>query len=582
MVYFSWMNQAEELFSPHLHTRCDVPIFFISLKQEEEKLAFLVLHLPLEVKVHSYGILSWKPAGAPEALCLFRGYVDNIQQENGVTVVYFKALQDESSWLRIASTLKSRESFCSYFFDEQDTRPESILADQPFIPYWCPVSGVCTLSHMTNSQDVFQSTDEVHVIQYRQTAGIRRLNITLKAQWIQQVQGMVDVFPWIERAFPQKVLATYTPQALKKIWPKPGELLGNSGYRVMHSELVANEHKSEFFKISKAKRMVQRYVFDGNLWLFWNFKQKRKETIQTLWNSEVPGLSLDLNWNLGAITSATAIDSWSPTRAYTKGQCVRFGNQVFECTQDHHSFVFQENLYWKLHVELTKELFLTVQSSFFLTENGRKSFEFAVQRAYVIWLKAARCRHMELKGSLQALGGITLGHQYRVSYPNGEIFTGKVTHYTLTCHQGEYTISIIVSGLHPSAFKETQGVSPISDSDVSSYATNYAQDWYYVQGKPQGRKGAEYITYEGLRPQDTYAYAQFMAGNKVLDRIEVRYTDEEQRALLEAPSNHSENKGFLRPTAIRMHFQKLKGLDVLHHTISVRMLQGLRIRNIQE
>ncbi|PPE03184.1 hypothetical protein HCUR_01384 [Holospora curviuscula] len=576
MLYFSWIGYKEEPFSSHHYGKCDIPILFLSLKQTEEKPAVLILHIPLEEEVKSYGVLSWKPTGSKEPLCLFKGYVEKIEQENGVVVIYLNAIQNESSWLRIAQTLRSQKSFCNYFFDEEDIRPESVLADQPLIPYWCPVSGVCTLSHLTTSLDMFHGKEEAQVIQYRQVPGIRNVNISVKAQWIQQVQGMVDVFPWIERAFPHRVLATYTPSGLKKIWPKAGMLLGNSGYRVMHSELVINERKSEFLKLLNSQRIVQRCVFDGSLWLFWNFKQKRKETIQTAWNSQIPGASIDLNWNLGAITCAQAVDGWSPTRAYKKGECVRFGQKIFECLCDHHAFVFQENAHWKVHSEYTQELFLTLQSSFFLTRHGKKAFEFALQRAYVLWLKAARCCHMEIKGSLDALGGVTLGHQYRVSYPKGKIFSGKVTYYEYIANQEGVSVSIGLSALHPHAFMASPMFSGPHQT-LGSYAENYAQEWYHLQGGREGRKGAEYIAYTDVKPQDTYAYAQFLAGNQLLDRIDVRSTDVDQFHILETSSTDSKQKHFLHPPAIRLHFQKLKGLDALHHTIPVQMLQGLSV-----
>ncbi|ETZ04628.1 MULTISPECIES: hypothetical protein [Holospora] len=579
MVYFFWLSHENEAFSFSEHGKIDRNIIFLSFRQEEEKPGELILHLPLDTPVKAYGVLSWMPKNQQNARCLFKGCVDQIHQENGITVVHLKAVQDHNSWNCLAQNFRAKETFCNYFFDDQDMRPESVLADQLLIPYWCPVSGKCKISHITNSENIFQAKGDIHITQYRQNPGISQVKISLSAQWIQQVQGMIDVFPWIERTFPNKNVATYTPDSLKKIWPKPGTLLGNSGYRVVHSELIFNQRKSEFLKLSTSDRIVQRHVFDGSLWLFWNLKQKRKENIQTLWTSSVPGESTELHWNLGAITSAQAIDGWSPNRAYKKGDCVRFGQKIFECLCDHHSFVFNEKLHWKLHDEHTQLLFSAIQSSFFLTCSGKKAFDFALQRAYKIWLKAARCCHLELKGTLDSLGGINLDHQVCIEYPKNCIFSGKVTQYTLIAEQGTCTITIVVSGLHSSAFFSSENSKAFDHSFPScAYAENYSPQWYQDPEKKEGKEGSQYFAYDHVTPQDSYAQGQFFTGNQLVERIDVLGSDKDQLYSLESLSNGSSEKPFLRPTAIRMHFRKLKGLDSLQHKIFVRMLQGLSVK----
>ncbi|ETZ06872.1 hypothetical protein P618_200943 [Holospora obtusa F1] len=574
MLCFSWISQAKEFSSSFVHNKIDSSIISLSLTQKEEEPAALILHVPLNTVTEPYGILSWNPKNVQENVCLFKGYVEHIQQEKGIAIVYLKAFQDESSWLRIAKEFRSKETFCPYFFDDEDMRPESVLADQLFVPYWCPVSGKCKLSHVTSSLEVFHPKENVHIINYCQNPGINKLKIVLRAQWIQQVQGIVNVFPWIESAFPNKEVATYTPESLKKIWPKSGTLLGNSGYRVLHSELIVNQRKHEFLTLSNPDRIVQRYVFDGSLWIFWNLKQKRKEVIQTVWPSEVPGKSIELHWNLGAITSAQAIDGWSPVRAYKTGDYVRFGQQIFESIDDHYSSIFQENVHWKLHEERTKELFFTIQSSFFLTEFGKRAFDFALQRAYKIWLMAARCCHLEIKGSIEALLGITLEHQLILEYPKNNTFSGKVTQYTLSSCQGISSISVLVSGLHPNSWKSCD-IKSVSYQDASCYAMNYSDGWYDDPEKKEGKKGAQYAAYYHSKPKDLYAYGQFFLGDQLLDKIDVRCVDTDQFQALESTTSHVFRSRFLRPTSIRLHFRKLKGCAALQHHICVKMFQGL-------
>ena len=315
MIYFSLISHAHEVFSPKIHAQHDVPIVFLSLKQEEGEAATLIMHVPLDTPIQNYGILSYQDAA------MFKGYVEHVYQEEGLSKIHFKAIQQEQSWLNLAYQMKGQETFCSEFFDDQETHWKNVLCDQPYVPYWCPYSGVCRLSHIIHETSVFNAKAEpIIVTGSKQLPGISRIRIQVYAQWIQQVQGLVDVFPWIERHFPGRVIATYSPKNLKKIWPKTGALLGNSGYRIVHSELTLNERKSSIVKLESGKRLVQRSVFDGSLWVFWNFKQKRKEYVETEWSSEIPGESVTVRWNLGKVTSPNAIDFWSPHRAYLKGE----------------------------------------------------------------------------------------------------------------------------------------------------------------------------------------------------------------------------------------------------------------------
>ena len=554
-------------------------VLSFSFRQEEAGPATVILELPLDTVLGQYALimLESKPG---MRIPYFRGYVEQVHQAVGRMKVHLKAFQHHDSWEDMVKTVQAQCASWNLFWDEADTQWKHVLSHTAHVPYWCPVSGVCSLSSLTpNAQDAIplDENTEVYVVQSAQVPAIGDITLEVHAQWLQHVQGVWDLFPWVAQRFSNHMIATCTPESLRKAWPKPGTLLGQSGYRILHSELEQDEHRSHCVEVKNGAQdpyIVQRSVYDGSLWVFWSFKQKRHEIIHTTWRSGISGEPHTLRWNLGKITNPHVIESWNPIRLYKKGDLVQFSQKIFEATNHHQSSVFQEGQNWRLHSEYTQALARTTQSSFFLTELGKDAFQYALGRVYRIWLQGARCRKVTLKGPLSVLSTLNLKHSICVRHPQWGVFCGKVTNYTLTIEPENSWVTIEIQGLHPDA-GQVQLNPNFARPLPPSYAQDYASGWYVDPEHVAGEGPLRYRAYDTFKPQDNFAHVPFLMSKQLIHSIDIKFDDQAQ---LEYLSEHTFRKTLKVPaTHIKVQFRSLKGQAYVEHRIPVEMESHLSV-----
>jgi hypothetical protein len=257
---------------------------------------------------------------------------------------------------------------------------------------------------------------------------------------------------------------------------------------------------------------------------------------------------------------------------YKKGDIVRFGQQIFEATQDHYHVVFQTPYNWRVHLEHTQALSSTTQSSFFLTDLGKHAFRYALERVYRIWVQGARCRKVLLKGSLESLASLTLKHTVQIQHPQWGTFYGKVTAYTLNVEPEGAWVSLEAQGLHPDA-TQAKANPKFEDHTGEMYAQEYAPGWYVDPYRVEGEGPLCYRAYDAMKPEDVFVHAPFLVGGQLIDSIQVKFDDQAQLEHLSQKEIHQKVR--LPSTSVKIHFRTLKGSASLDHRIQVYMKSWL-------
>ena len=194
MIYFFWINDLHASFSSKEHAH-QAHILSFCLHQEEAEPATVIVQFPLETVIGQYAIVMLSSKDGTHTPC-FRGHVDQVYQAEGRIKVHLKAVHHNASWERIAHRIQSQEKAWNVFWEEGDTRWEHVLSSTTEVPYWCPVSGECTVSSLVGKPQEAIRLDahpEVYVVQSAQVPAIGTIQLEVCAQWIQYVQGIIDL-----------------------------------------------------------------------------------------------------------------------------------------------------------------------------------------------------------------------------------------------------------------------------------------------------------------------------------------------------------------------------------------------------
>ncbi len=179
------------------------------------------------------------------------------------------------------------------FFQRKDPKPSDYLESCNALFYWNKVTGKIGLS------DYFKGNRCVDVSgQYIERSfkiqqismPLGRVIIDLKVHWTQHLGGVFNASPYIARAFPEKIMATLTPNSVTNHWPGNDQRLGlgrrQSGYRVEHSTIFrtpAGVEKSHTKQIcaGPAEKQIRAKIhyFNTTLKIRWQYNQPRVENM---------------------------------------------------------------------------------------------------------------------------------------------------------------------------------------------------------------------------------------------------------------------------------------------------------------
>jgi hypothetical protein len=177
------------------------------------------------------------------------------------------------------------------FFQGKDPKPSDYLESCNALFYWNKVTGEIGLS------DYFKGNRCVDVSgQYIERSfkiqqismPLGRVIIDLKVHWTQHLSGVFNAAPYIARAFPEKIIATLTPNSVTNHWPGNDQRLGSgkrqSGYRVEHSTIfptpagVEKSHTKKICAGPEGKQIRAKiHYFNTTLKIRWQYNQPRVE-----------------------------------------------------------------------------------------------------------------------------------------------------------------------------------------------------------------------------------------------------------------------------------------------------------------
>ncbi len=116
--------------------------------------------------------------------------------------------------------------------------------------------------------------------------------VTLKVHLMQHLDGAFNAAPYIARAFPDKIIATLTPDAVTNHWPLVDQRLGigrrQSGYRVEYSKITPIQNhefrphtKPICTKVKEVEKSLRAKIhyFKTVLKIHWSYHQPRVEQL---------------------------------------------------------------------------------------------------------------------------------------------------------------------------------------------------------------------------------------------------------------------------------------------------------------
>lgn len=583
-IYFAWAAQ-EETFDPNKHLREDAQIFSVEILHQEGSLpqASLVfknysenlssspqkyqafLSVKLQGEIHL--LFTGKPMSSPKS-------VDTYLTELTFIV---DSLKSEEQWQQAYTHYHEGPKWDPLFYPlEAKPTLDTILDAQGLMPHWHRNTGALTISHRLHSPYSIALGKEFfpHSLSFAlKHLPLQRLNVLLEAQWHQYAQGVFDLGPNIANAFPEQMIATYTPQNLLKHWWHSQYRDLGQGYTLVTSDIsplgtpLGDLQAPEPIILNDRGNILIPHLFTGSLLMGWTYRQKRVEMLkftlcadcQSIHQSNEPTHSSsflqekDLHFQLQDITRDFTTPQWHEHTPYKKDTCIRHADYYYQCQQDHQASkeFWQDTRYWhKLSLHPTP-LSDPAQPSFFTTPRGHASFVHALSRAGAILEKSQRAFQITFEAPIEPLLAISCNHHISLEDPRlpGGIAEGKVVKYKM-CFSPEKT-SIFVSlgcslGAHtPSSISTPLRQHPIPNTDT------------FVREGPL----------EGLVDPTALPSSYFV------HKIDVHYPAREQRQLIERhkPLTPAHAKAILdtHPTQIQIHLNPLLTSSALYSTLTV-------------
>ena len=608
MLYFCWIDE-DTLFDPHQHCKNDYPIFQLSIFHEEGKVASAQVMLRYQefyqLKEKEWALISYvSPRG--EQQCLFKGKIEHLmhhQKGPFVTLHLIAQSQNAKQQLEEIVDIYKKHPYYDPLFSGESFKPEHVLAGTPSFFYWDRVNGKVRLSDFflgSDTKTLEEKDVESESLFCELEQPISKIDVSLKVQWIQHVQGFFDLGSHVRSLFREKIINSYTGKSLAKHWPSVGNSIGsNSGYRVISGSLkeieapyhapkqlypktfsIKGKSVKEMEKQSVSENFIaQRSWFKEDLLVGWNFQQKREETIEFSLESQLQIASNEENttkkvsWKLQKIVQNEDLPFWHPYVSYKKDALVRYDGITHKALEAHVSErifdVTKEK--WEIQEE---NCCPSVQSTFFITKRGHEAFEHALERASVLLSLGGRCFKTCFSGPFTSLAGLTLDDSVTLVHshlPNGQI-TGKVVGYELYADgkSGKQAVKITLASSIGLPIEKQKKEKP--EKEIPSYANDYAQPgWQLIEHHEHTTEsGIVYKDYDHQYPSDPYAYLRFFTEKEMIKQMHVKNLPEQQEEKMKEMERDQKINKLLEGAATKIctEFQRISGKEILMHHIT--------------
>jgi len=423
---------------------------------------------------------------------------------------------------------------------------------------------------------------------------LKACTIKVHAHWIQRETGVANLSREIRKIFPGAQMSTYTKKALTQRWPEAGKRLGRSGFYVLKSKLKQVTPQAPLYPLfSKPLRLknpegevktyrLKRHWFKPSLWVGWESRQKRKETLMVTlhhgFQPLIPGEG-DVKiseYTLQNINPEGEAYAWRPETYYSKSTKVLYQNKVYMCQAAHQSsLTFEEDQdFWAFKSVFHTPLGDPARVSFFLSERGYHAAEHAMERAKVVLARSARCFEITFEASWEALKDITTDTTIELvdpRLPDGQM-KGKVVKYSLIVkgETGERFGKVTLL----SSVKPHQNPPSPSPSLPSFSVEGYGEESYqgYDQQVYVSPTGLKYFRYDDQAPAEPSKYEPILKGIELINGPEDQEKELSQQSFT-APSL-VEKAISQKPTRLRLFFKDLRTKERIDHTITIKMAEA--------
>jgi hypothetical protein len=141
----------------------------------------------------------------------------------------------------LGKTLKEAPFWNANFVDPfEQNNPAEWLEGRSALYAWDRLTGKVCLSNLFEGRNLldfssvfFSDSLKVHLAE----TPLSSVSVTVTAEWVQKGEGEISLGSRIGAAFPGGMINTLTPQGLEATWPKEGQRMGKTGYRVLQSVL---------------------------------------------------------------------------------------------------------------------------------------------------------------------------------------------------------------------------------------------------------------------------------------------------------------------------------------------------------
>jgi hypothetical protein len=407
---------------------------------------------------------------------------------------------------------------------------------------WDRVTGKVCLSDLLSGRQILDVTDLLFADSLKIRMGetpLSRLSVQVRAEWIQEGTGEINLTQKIAAAFSGGMINTLTPESLIKGWPGEGQKLGASGYWVASSHLhSATPPRTGILNIyptvtpelttwdeetgAPKQHRLRRFWMVGKLVLGWRYRQKRRECVHF------------------TLVHKTQL-----------GQTIR---------------------------PLTRTLTLRLQSlglppwagTFFLTTRGRQAVEHALEMAKAHLAASSRCIEMEMMVPFEAGFCLSLDHSVRLvdsRIPGGQ-GQGKVVAYQLV-QEGLTSFAWIRAAACIGVPLDTRDFAPKSLYVESAYGEIKGSAFH------QTPSGLIYEDYTNQRPLVGIGDLETLSIHDIVREIWV--SGDAQRQIRALKNNQYPVRHHLKsvlqeiPTVISFDLLSLKTQAVIEHTIHLNV-----------
>lgn len=472
------------------------------------------------------------------------------------------------------------------FQEIQGTRTASLFCD--------PRTGELSFSDWFNgkqrrilSQNFFPQSLQMKLIR----APLKVCTINVHVHWIQRIHGITNLSSQIRKIFPFGKMNTYTEKAFLEKWPEEQKRLGRSGIWIIKSKLKPMQpciplypayspplplyNEGESLKTYRLKR----YWFKPTLWVRWQMRQRRKETLSlTLWHDfqalyPDEGEHKTTEFTLQNINPDPDAYAWQPNHFYRQGTKISHENGIYKCKTDHlSSLSFDESKEaWNFKKRFHTPLGHPARSSFFLTDRGYQAAEHAMERAKVILAQSARCLEISFEGLWDELKEVTTDTSltfFDPRLPGGEV-TGKVVKCILIAkgETGERFVCVTLVCAIGSGKEQAVATQPTPTYSLDDYEDNMYQ--VYENQISTTTSGLSYFRYDHHSQPQNISHGPLLRGVHLINGPQ----EQETEMMLHMHKTPTVIKKALsrKSTRLQLFFKDLRTKERLDHVITVQM-----------